>query len=332
MLDTTGLANGAHVLRLEVADRLTGRVGVAEQSFQVQHAPTFGVGITSPVLDAPQNGIVMVQSTVFGGRRAGGVDAPVSTWYRIDGGAWQSMSRVSSGRFQGAWDTRSLPLGNHHLEVVATDYLGGLAWASRTVAVRGWTPLSVSLTSPSGTVDGILPVTATVTGGARAVDLLRPVSMWYRVDKGPWQPMAAGAGAEHIGFWDTATVTPGKHTFEVAANDWGGGSATVSRTVTVAARPAMSLTVVSPTPDQHGASPIQLVARAVSAKRAPSGISVWYRIGTGPYSAMTLGTDGYFRASVWSSAPNGAALDLELVANDYSGGVAGASVHYVIQR
>ena len=335
VLDVTHTAEGRYTLRAEARSR-SGRITTVTRAFEVRHRPTFGVGFLNPLAGLSMKGIHQVVVHAWGGQLAGDHTAPASAWFRVDGGPWQPMGRRdSSSEFEARWDTRSLAAGTHRVEVTATDYRGGASTRGiDVVVVRPTQALAVEVpvALASQALDGIVTVAATVTGGALEWDINSPLSAWYRVDAGAWLPMRGLYGQVSAPL-DTADLRPGSHRIEVAATDWVGGVATGSLDVVVKARPPISVAVLAPTEGASGRAPIGLVVRATSATVAPKGLSVFARAGSGAWVALTL-ADGHFfgRVPVSSAVPSGTSVTLEVVAIDYRGGIATATVGHRVLR
>ncbi|HJR26679.1 MAG TPA: hypothetical protein VJ804_14475, partial [Acidimicrobiales bacterium] len=80
----------------------------------------------------------------------------------------------------------------------------------------------------------------------------------------------------------------------------------------------LSLDVLSPATGASGRGPIAVVARAVSATKAPKDLSVWARVGTGAYVALVLRDDGTFQGSLpIGAAASGTTLPVTVVTTDY---------------
>jgi hypothetical protein len=332
-LDTTALANGTHQLTLEVTDQETGRSTTVTRPIAVQQTGTFGVGLVSPSSGTEVTGRLTVQATVYGGKLAANKAAPVSAWYRVDGGAWVGMTSAGSGHFTAPWDTRYTWNGQHSFEVAATDWYQGVSQSTFWLTVTGATPFEQTIVSPYWyqTVDGIVPIRTSLAGGTLAGNPNAPVSAWYRIDDGAWVALT-GPPSALTASWDTAAQLPGVHTVHLAATDYVGGSAAIDYQVTVADRVPLALSVVSPVTGSAGPSPVALVARAVGARRLPTGISVWARIGTGQWVALKVGSDGLFRGTVRpTTATIGTVVKVDLAAIDYLGAVAYATTSYTIR-
>jgi subtilisin family serine protease len=336
-LDTTILVDGQY--RLDVQARAkNGRTTTATRTLTVRHRSTFGVGFLSPASGVDQKGIVQVVAQAWGGQLSTNRSAPVSGWYRVDGGAWLHMPlwTGSTSAFAIRWDTRNLTPGTHRIEVQATDWRGGVAMTGVDVSVLHPGPaltidLASSLTAQA--LDGIVVVQAQASGGSLEWDLTYPVSAWYRVDGGTWVYMSAWYGSQQSSL-DTATLRPGSHRIEVAATDWVGGVAFDTADVVVAGRAPLTLQITAPTPGAGGRVPIAVTARATSTVVGPSGLSVFARAGTGAWVTLTLRDDGHFHGTVpvSSSVPNGSSVTIEAIATDYRGRTLPASTSYRVQR
>jgi hypothetical protein len=144
---------------------------------------------------------------------------------------------ITSSPYTMSWDTGAATNGSHVLKATATDNAANTATsAGVTVTVSNntdSTPPSVSITAPSGTISGVVSVTATATDAGSGV-----AGVQFKVD-------GVNIGAEdttapYSTSWDTSGATNSTHTITAVARDVAGNVATSSGQV---------VTVSNPTPD-----------------------------------------------------------------------------------
>ncbi|MEI7744952.1 MAG: hypothetical protein WCK58_14535, partial [Chloroflexota bacterium] len=206
--------------------------------------------------------------------------AVVSAQYRIDAGAWTSLSP-----FDGAWGgtdeggqvlllpsvVGALVDGTHQVCVRATDAEGhtsGGAACTTLVVDMGSPVISTPIVTPSAVTSGGTPVAV----GATASDGTSVAGAQLRIDAGSWSAMSAFDGA-----WGGATeralavipavtvaaLADGTHTICVRAADSAGrtsdGTACSTLAVELAAPSVVSFTTASASPTNAGSTDYTLV-------------------------------------------------------------------------
>ncbi len=195
VLDTTGLADGAHTIEARAFD---GELSSAVVSVTVN----FALGGFEPpmVTMAWPDGHTVSGTIEVTGTAAddGGVER---VEVRVDGGAWQVASGTHAWTFQ--LDTGSLTEGEHTVEAVAHDRGGELSsTVTRTFVVTVEPPVNqpptIVITAPLD--DDIVPRTRqNFTLRGTASDDVAVLAVQVRLDGGDWMDCSLGGGAWTLG-------------------------------------------------------------------------------------------------------------------------------------
>ncbi|HET6615299.1 MAG TPA: Ig-like domain-containing protein, partial [Dehalococcoidia bacterium] len=219
-LDTTGYANGSHVLRIEAvdqADNATVRTITVTIDNSDSEPPT--ASISSPADGAVISGSVPFIATAtdnLGVRKARfWIDA---TYLGYDN--WQPYTK--------ALDTSLYANGSHTLRVEAVDQAGNTVVATIAVTIVNADTVapSASIVSPSdgGTVSGVVTFTASASDNV-AIDKVR-----FWVD-GVY--LGYDRGTPYSKSWNTTTWANGAHTLTIEAVDTANNPTVRAVTVTV---------------------------------------------------------------------------------------------------
>ncbi len=154
--------------------------------------------------------------------------------YRIDGGAWYSLTRTGgtaqNGTWTGTWNSTAASDGTHTVYVRGVDGGGLYNTNNRSFIVNNnAAPVVVSIVQPTaGRKTGNVSVQAYIT------DDTGVVSAQYRVDSGSWVSLSLNSGSPPStgGMWiatlNSALYTDGTHTIYVRGVD--GGSPALAHT------------------------------------------------------------------------------------------------------
>jgi glucose/arabinose dehydrogenase len=152
-----------------------------------------------------------------------------------------------------SWNTATASNGTHTLTALATDTSGNTATSAPvTVTVSNAgdiTPPTVALTAPTGTVSGVVNVTA------NAADNVGVAGVQFLVDNTP--VAAQDTTSPYSVSWNTATATNGTHMLTALATDTSGNTAlsapvtvTVSNAVTTAPPAFVQVNAATPQTNQ----------------------------------------------------------------------------------
>jgi hypothetical protein len=151
--------------------------------------------------------------------------------YRFDGGKWQ-LAQAGDGAFDSPeetyrFTTGSLSPGRRTLEIAAIDSAGNVSASYATASLSIFDPidggLNTELFSQNNAISG--SATATISGVAYHLENRPIVQAEYRLDQGPWQPLAAEDGAFNSSYepfritLNPDLLTRGRHLVEARAID-----------------------------------------------------------------------------------------------------------------
>ncbi|MBN1284101.1 MAG: VWA domain-containing protein [Anaerolineae bacterium] len=208
--------------------------------------------IDAPEAGADAAGLLDVTFT-FAGNPA---DVYTGALY-VDGRSVVTLMRgVRAGRNDVAWDTGTVELGAHVLEVKVVDRMGRVV-SSAPVTVNVVAPLVVAITypGPGATLGGQVEVTYAVEARAAAL-----YDVALRVDEVEVAAAVAdetdSIPAEGALPWDTTGYALGSHTLEVIATDAGERQASAAVTVNIA-RPVL-VAITAPASNAPVAGPVDV--------------------------------------------------------------------------
>ncbi|MEM4729727.1 MAG: Ig-like domain-containing protein [Thermoplasmata archaeon] len=140
-LDTTSYPDGVASVQPTAKDRAGNTLSQSATAFTIDNNPP------SLSVSSPSNGDYVAGAAVPIVAAASDAAGTVTVHYRVDGGAWRSMS-LAGGSFTASWDTTGFEDGEHTLTVRATDGIGHTVEQKLTVVVDNHDP-TCSLISPS---------------------------------------------------------------------------------------------------------------------------------------------------------------------------------------
>ncbi|RMG25143.1 MAG: hypothetical protein D6732_22745, partial [Methanobacteriota archaeon] len=152
-LDTTTLADGTHTLEVRGLDA-AGNVGTSSGSFTSSNAPPADTTAPTVTINSPTgtvSGTVTVDATITDNV---GV---VSADYRVDGGAWVTMTNSAGSSWTASLDTTTLADGAHTLEVRGLDAAGNVGTSSGSFTSSNAPPPSSGHDVFTGSVSSTSP-------------------------------------------------------------------------------------------------------------------------------------------------------------------------------
>lgn len=230
--DTTGYTLGSHILQIVATDAEARR---ATTSVTVNVSRAVLVAITDPVKGAPVAGEVTVHFSLDGLPRD-----VARAEFRVDDRRVSTIRDLKTGDNTLVWDTSTVDLGAHQLEVRLTDTLG--REVNSTVTVNVVEPLAVTVGEVQQE-DGVY--TITYQAEARAADL---AGVRLLVDGQTVQSIEAveeGPAPSGTLTWDSSGFALGEHTLTVFVYDTGGQQTETSTTIEIT-RP-LDVTITRPT-------------------------------------------------------------------------------------
>jgi hypothetical protein len=288
--DSTGVANGSHVIRA-VARDAAGNVGtsapvtvtVANTTPQQPSAPT--VTITAPAPGATVTGTVTVTASVSA--------AVAGVRFTLDGA--DLGAEDTSAPYAVSWATSSATNAQHTLRAIARSS-GGQTSTSGAVVVTvanasaDTSNPTVSLTAPASGAR----LTGTVTVSASASDNVGVAGVQFTLDDAPLG--AEDRTAPYAVSWNTATAANGTHRLRAIARDAAGNTRTSStRFISVANTGATdasapTVSVTAPAANATVTKTVSLTASAadtvgvVGVQFAVDGLNVGAEDLTAPYT------------------------------------------------
>ena len=217
--DTRGLTAGTHTVALSLTDSQGKGSTSAAVHVTVDNTPptvalvapaknaSIGASFAASATASDAYGISSVQFLVDGQASGPALTAP-------DAGTQYTYSATLSGA--------GLADGTHSVTVAATDQAGNVATTAPTYVTVGATAPSVTVTAPPDwtLVRGIVPVTATVTGGTP------PLTAKLVLDGKA--TTVTTTSAPYTLSWDTRAVADGTHLLQVSVSDAAGRGSTSS--------------------------------------------------------------------------------------------------------
>ena len=260
----SGLIKGLHKVDVKVIDN-AGNTAQGSVSFTVDTTfPT--VSITSPANN--YNSKFSSVNVVWTGADVGtGVQG---YQYRIDSGAWSTLSGSLSHTFDGLED------GSHTVNVRVFDNANNVASTSVTFKVDTVNP-AIAIDSPSS--DAIFNVTS-VTVHWTGSDLTSGVAGYqYKLDSGSWS--SSSMSVSHV----FGSLTDGTHTVYVKITDNAGNTNTASVTFVIdTVVPALTIT----SPASNHLTNQTTVTVIWTGSDATSGVQAYrYRIDSGAWSELS---------------------------------------------
>jgi len=201
-LDTEGLTEGSHTIRIRVTDT-NGKTGLSETlKFVVQNNPA--VVINAPVADSIVSGTLVVDFTVTLVPPATLAAAEIS----VDGAAWRATSDNNTDTL----DTQELTEGSHSIQIRVTDSNGKIG-LSEMVQFIVYNSPTVTITAPDADaeVSGTVIVEFSVSVVSPAVVASTEIS----VDGGAWRATSDNS----TDTLDTQPLTEGSHTIQLRVTD-----------------------------------------------------------------------------------------------------------------
>ncbi len=263
-LDTTLLANGAHMLEV-TGTSASGQRGTASASFTVTNPTSSGPMTLS--IEQPNSQSNPYQGLAQFSGWAVDVSTPVTkVVISIDGVPYTNASPSSRPDVCAAYpaakgcpnvgwtvtiDTTQFADGNHTLDVTAYDSGGLQSTVTSTFRIANWTipnPMTITIDAPSASGG---PYFGTVGFGGWVIDQNGPIaSVSVAIDGVPYAGASYGGnrqdvcaalpgyqGCPNVGWnfvLDTTLIANGNHTLAVTATTNNGQSSTVTRSFTVA--------------------------------------------------------------------------------------------------
>lgn len=208
---------GTHNITLKVDDG-HGGLSTASVSVQVNGSETVLAYISSP-LDG--QGFDAKQLIFFDGSNSTGPPGSALTFW------W--TSNLSGAIGSGMSFSGRLMAGDHAIGLTVSDGQGHAAAASVNISVTGVVDIlpsaSIAYPAEGATVRGVVNVTGTATGEAKAL------FVQVRIDSGPWEK---ASGAENWSYsWNSVGVPNGTHRIAVRAGDGRSNSSEAAVNVTV---------------------------------------------------------------------------------------------------
>ena len=197
------------------------------------------VTVTTPA------GLVTRTQPPVAGRVRDNLSGVVSLTVSIDGGPATPVSFDAAGNFSvpTSFAADGTADGPHTLRFVAADAAGNVAAPVAfvfTLATRGPT-LTVTAPTAGGAVAAGARLTGTAAPGAATV-----VALSYALDRGRPVPVAFSVGGAFDAPLDLSRLAAGSHTLTVNTADAAGNTATVTRSVTLAAAVPFGIAAAAP--------------------------------------------------------------------------------------
>ena len=190
-------ADGDVRVLVRVTDEAGNTLDSAAQTVLVDNTNPTG-SLTAPADGAELSGTVAVSSD--SADSGSGVASAEFQRRPAGGGAWTTIATDANAPYSVDWDTTALGDGDYDLRVVTTDDAGNtFTSATRTVLVDNTAP-TVSLTAPTGFVNGAAPdpFTATATtpdGDVDQVELFRCSDASANCGAGSWVSLGVDSNA-----------------------------------------------------------------------------------------------------------------------------------------
>ncbi len=188
---------------MRVTDEAGNTLDSAAQTVLVDNTNPTG-SLTAPADGAELSGTVAVSSD--SADSGSGVASAEFQRRPAGGGAWTTIATDANAPYSVDWDTTALGDGDYDLRVVTTDDAGNtFTSATRTVLVDNTAP-TVSLTAPTGFVNGAAPdpFTATATtpdGDVDQVELFRCSDASANCGAGSWVSLGVDSNAPYSASW-----------------------------------------------------------------------------------------------------------------------------------
>ncbi len=275
--DTTTASSGSHTLGLTLTDA-AGATATVTRTVTVANATgTLRIFLTTPASGATVSSTVWVNVWV-----EGAVTGAKSYTMTVGGSTLWTQSSTDT-HVTLPWTTTSTPDGSRTLAVSVTDASGNTGRGTVTVTVQnGTSVLTAALSSPAAgvTVSGTISVGLAASGG-RA-----PYTYALTLDGASVFTTTTSAGSASYA-WDTTAASHGSHTLVLTVTDGAGGSASDTRTVTVANTTGATLQVALTSPG------------AGSTVSGTPWVNIWVDGAATGNKAYTMSVDG---TTVWSEA------------------------------
>jgi hypothetical protein len=265
--DTRSSLNGPHTFSAVITDRL-GNTTTISQAVTMANVPV--VTITAPSA-GNVGGVINLTATVTS------YDASISVQFRVDGSNLGAAQTAAPFAYNG-YDTRSLLNGAHTFSVVATDGHGNTT--TQTVNVNFVNAPVVTITAPGNgaTISGVWNYTATITSYDASC------STQFKLDGGNFGSAQSGGGGLGFTNQDSRSILNGAHTLQVTSVDGHGNTTSASISVTMANKPAVTIT--SP---GNGATVTGLWNFTATVAHYSSSCSTQFRIDGGNYGGAQSG-------------------------------------------
>ena len=239
------------------------------------------------------------------------------------GSPWTTIDTDTNAPYAATWNTTSLTDGDHDLRVLTTDQAGNtFASATRTVTVDNNAP-SVTITAPTGFVNGAAPDPFTVTastpdGDVDDVELFRCSNASADCASGSWVSLGVDTTAPYSASW--AIDPDGNRALRAVATDAAGNTGADVVNVTVdRTNPSGALTAPASAAFVTGA------AVAVSSDSADTGSGVataeFQRrpAGGSPWTTIDTDTNAPYAATWNTTSLTDGDYDLRVLTTDQAG-------------
>ena len=312
-------ADGDVRVLVRVTDEAGNTLDSAAQTVLVDNTNPTG-SLTAPANGAELTGTVAVSSD--SADSGSGVASAEFQRRPAGGGAWTTIAVDSGAPYSVNWNTTALSDGDYDLRVITTDDAGNtLTSATRTVLVDNTAP-TVSLTAPTGFVNGAAPdpFTATATtpdGDVDQVEFFRCSDASANCGGGSWISLGTDATAPYEASWPLDA--DGNRALRAVATDGSGNTGSDVVNVTIdRTNPTGALTAPA-----DGALVTGTLAVESNSADAGSGVdsAEFQRRPAGGGAWTTIGTDSGAPYSVnWNtSALSDGDYDLRVITSDDAG-------------
>ncbi|QIG41132.1 signal peptidase I [Microbacterium sp. 4R-513] len=189
--------------------------------------------------------------------------------------------------------------------------------ANRVGAAADWTPPTVSVQAPAGTLRDVATITATAADGETGI--AQVVISAQTAGSTTWTTLCTATAAPYSCSWDTRTVVDGSYSLRAIATDKAGYSTT---SAVVAATVGNTIGVVLADPGDFAVGSVTLATTLQNTGAGPYAVRVEYAVaGTGAWTALCTNLASPY-SCVWNTASktftNGESYDLRSAAT-YNG-------------